>query len=347
MLIEMTKQAQEEQQAVVDGLVEENLTAQKSAQQQELDALGEVYFEKITQLEDAEQDASALRAEWEAKRKAITDKYAQEDVEKEKERQQAVLVAQTAGLTTRQQALANELAGIKADYEARIELAKKYGEDTAALEEEFANKQKEARIKAAFDTVQMWADTASQALDALTSLNEAKSAELGEKLSTIDKQIEDARTAQQRADLIKRRNIVEAEQRKAFEKNKKMQIASAIINTAASAVTAFGSQLIVGDPTSVFRGAIAAAAAAAAGALQIAKIKNTQFESTSPPDSSNIPDAGGGGGGAEPTAPAFNPLVLDFLNNRPDQQTPRAYVLSGDVEKAANARERVEELARL
>jgi hypothetical protein len=349
MLIEITKQAQEEQQAVIDGLVEENLTAQKSAQQQELDALGEVYFEKITQLEDAEQDASALRAEWEAKRKAITDKYAQEDVEKEKERQQAVLAAQTAGLTTRQQALANELAAIKADYELRIALARKYGEDTAALEEEFANKQKEARIKASLETVQMWADTASQALDALTSLNEAKSAELGEKLSTIDKQIEEARTAQQRADLIKRRNIVEAEQRKAFEKNKKMQIASATVNTIASAIAAFGSQLIVGDPTSLVRGGIAAAAAAASGALQIAKIKNTQFESSTPPTSSNIPDAGGGGdgGGAEPTTPAFNPLVLDFLNNRPDQQTPRAYVLSGDVEKAANARERVEELARL
>lgn len=349
MLIEMTKQAQEEQQAVVDGLVEENLTAQKSAQQQELDALGEVYFEKITQLEDAEQDASALRAEWEAKRKAITDKYAQEEVEKEKERQQAVLVAQTAGLTTRQQALANELAAIKADYDARIALAKKYGEDTAALEEEFANKQKEARIKAALETVQMWADTASQALDALTSLNEAKANELSDKLSDLDKQVENARTKEQRNELLKRRAIIEAEQKKTFEKNKKLQIAGAIVNTAASAVAAFGSQLIVGDPTSPIRGAIAAAAAIAAGAVQIAKIKSTQFESSAPPESMNLPEAGAGsvGGEGETTAPAFNPLVLDFLKNRQEQQTPRAYVLSGDVEKAAQARSRVEELARL
>jgi hypothetical protein len=349
MLIEMTKQAQEEQQAVVAGLVEENLTAQKSAQQQELDALGEVYFEKITQLEDAEQDATALRAEWEKKRKEITDKYAQEEVDKEKERQQAVLTAQAAGLNSRQQALANELAALKADYDARIALAKKYGQDTTALEEEFTNKQKEARIKAGLETVQMWADTAAKALDALTSLNEAKSTELQNKLSTIDKEIEEARTIQQRNDLIKRRAIVEAEQKKAFEKNKKLQIAATIVNTASAAVAAYGSQLIVGDPTSIVRGIVAAAAATAAGVAQIAKIKNTQFESSTPPSSSNIPEPGslGGGGTNEATAPQFNPLALDFLNQRLEQQIPRAYVLAGDVQKSTEARARVEELARL
>jgi len=201
----------------------------------------------------------------------------------------------------------------------------------------------------------MWADTAAQALDTLTSLNEAKSAELGEKLKTIDKQIEEARTAQQRADLIKRRAVIEAEQKKAFEKNKRLQIASAIVNTAGAAVAAFASQIIPGDPTSVVRAGIAAAAAAAAGALQIAKIKQTQFESTTPPASTNVPDVAGAGGGAgggsaggsEATTPGFNPLVLDFLNNRPEQETPRAYVLAGDVEKATQARDRVEELARL
>jgi hypothetical protein len=355
MLIEMTKQAQEEQQAIVDALVEENLTAQKSAQQQELDALGEVYFEKVTLLEDAGKDASAIQEEWDKKRQEIIDKYAQEDVDKEKERQQAALIAQTAGQSSRQQALTAELAALKADYDVRIALAKQYGEDTTALEEEFSNKQKEIRIKAAAETVQMWADTAAQALDTLTSLNEAKSAELGEKLKTIDKQIEEARTAQQRADLIKRRAVIEAEQKKAFEKNKRLQIASAIVNTAGAAVAAFASQIIPGDPTSVVRAGIAAAAAAAAGALQIAKIKQTQFESTTPPASTNVPDVAGAGGGAgggsaggsEATTPGFNPLVLDFLNNRPEQETPRAYVLAGDVEKATQARDRVEELARL
>jgi hypothetical protein len=80
----------------------------------------------------------------------------------------------------------------------------------------------------------------------------------------------------------------------------------------------------------------------------VRKIEQTQFEASQPPSSSGIPDFNGGGGdNGESTAPQFNPLVLDFLKNRPDQQTPRAYVLAGDVEKATQARDRVEELARL
>jgi hypothetical protein len=354
-LVELTKKAREEQQAELEALIEENLTAQKGAQQAELDALGEVYFEKITILENEGEDATALKEEYEKKRKAITDKYAQEEVDKEKERQQAVLTAQNAGLTARQQQLNNDLAVLKADYEARIALAKKFGQDSTALEEEYVNKQKELRIKAALETTEQWLKAAGDVVAAFTSLNEKTATELATKLSDLDKQIEGARTAQQRADLIKRRTLLEAEQKKTFEKNKKLQIAGAIVNTAASAVAAFGSQLVVGDPTSAIRGGIAAAAAVAAGAAQIAKIKATQFESSQPPTSSSLPDISGGGGGGgtggggggESTTPGFNPLVLDFLNNRPEQQTPRAYVLAGDVEKATQARDRVEELARL
>lgn len=351
LALDLSQQAKDDQQAVLDELILENEIARKGAKQAELDALGEEYFEKITLLENAEQDASALREEWEKKRQEITDKYAQTDIEKEKERQQAVLIAQNAGQSARAQALSADLAALKADYDARIALAKKYGQDTSALEEKYANAVKKRRIDAMDETVQMWAETAGQAIDALASINEAKAAELGKKLSDIDKEIEGARTAQQRAELIKRRKALEEEQRKVFEKNKKAQIASTIVTTLASATAAFASQLIPGDPTSAIRAAVAAAAALAAGYANVAKIKATQFEASQPPASSNIPEVatsgGGGGGTGESTAPQFNPLVLDFLNNRPEQQTPRAYVLAGDVEKATQARDRVEELARL
>jgi hypothetical protein len=262
-------------------------------------------------------------------------------------------MVEKAGRSQRQQALDADLQALKTDYDARIALAKKYGLDVEALEQEYTDKVKQRRIQEAFDTVDMWAKAAGDALSALSSLNEAKTAELGAKLTDIDKQIEGARTAQQRAELIKRRNAIEAEQRKVFEKNKKLQIAQTIVNTTASAAAAFGSQLIVGDPTSLVRAGLAAAAAAAGGIAQIAKIKATQFESTQPPSSTDLPSIGGGGtggGGGEASAastPGFNPLVLDFLQNRPEQTTPRAYVLAGDVEKASEARARVEELARL
>jgi hypothetical protein len=346
--LDLSKQAKEEQQAELEALIAENQALQQGAQQTELLTLQDAYFEKKTRLEAAGENTVALTEQYEKERKEVVDKYAAEAANKEKERQEAVLQAQTAGLSARQQALAFELASLKADYEARIALAKKYGEDVTALEEEYTDKQKQARIKAALDTVTAWADAAANAIDALTSLNEAKSVELAGKLSDLDKEIENARTVQQRNDLIKRRAVIEAEQRRAFEKNKKLQIAAAIVNTAASAVTAFGSQLIVGDPTSFIRGGIAAAAAAAAGALQIAKIKNTQFEASTPPSSTNIPEpSSGSSGNTEATTPAFNPLALDFLKNRPDQEMPRAYVLAGDVQKSTEARERVEELARL
>jgi hypothetical protein len=350
-LLDLTQQAKDEQQAVIEEIQEEALLSQRSAQQKELDELGEIYFEKITLLEDAEQDATALREEWDKKRKAITDKYAQEDVEKEKERQQAVLIAQNAGQSARAQALNTELAALKADYDARIALAKKYGQDVSALEAEYTEAVKIKRIQAAAETVQMWADTASAVLDALSAVNEAKAAELGKRLTDLDKEIEGARTKQQRDELIKRRKVLEQEQRAVFEKNKRAQIAQTTIVTLASATAAFASQLIPGDPTSAVRGAVAAAAALVSGFANVRKIKQTQFEASQPPASSDIPEITGGGGGGgetgESTAPQFNPLVLDFLNNRPEQQTPRAYVLAGDVEKATQARDRVEELARL
>ena len=319
----------------------------------ELAALENKYKQELGILKAAGQSTVELTELYAKQKQAVADKYGAGDVEKEKERQQALSLVANAGLNSRQLALATDLAALKADYDARIALAKKFGQDTSALEQEYADAAKQKRLEAGLEIVAKFADTASQALDALGAINEKKSAELQTKLKDIDSQIEGARTEQQRAELIKRRTVLEAEQKKIFEKNKKLQIAGAVVNTIASTVAAFGSQVIVGDPTSLVRGAIAATAAAAAGAANIAKIKGTQFESTTPPTSENITapgggsSPGGGGGAGDSSTPGFNPLVLDFLNNRPDQQTPRAYVLAGDVEKATQARDRVEELARL
>lgn len=348
--INLSKQAKEEQQAELDALIAENEAIQRGAQQTEIDAIQEVYFEKKTLLEAAGQDTTALTAQFEKDKAAIVAKYAQDEIEKTKARNEAVFTVEQAGKSQRQQALDADLLALKTDYDARIALAKKYGLDVEALEQEYTDKVKQRRVQEAVDTVEMWAKAAGDALSALGSINEAKADELGRRLTDLDKEIEGARTAQQRAELIKRRTALEAEQKKVFEKNKKLQIAQTIVNTTASAAAAFGSQLIVGDPTSVIRAGIAAAAVAASGIAQVKKIKATQFESTQPPSSTDLPSIGDGGGGGEDTGsstPGFNPLVLDFLNKRSEQQLPRAYVLSGDVEKASEARARVEELARL
>lgn len=324
-------------------------------QGKEEQAIRDKYIKQAqTQAEQAQAEQQAAEEEAARKRQETLDKEKQQAVETENEKQQAILVAQNAGLSLRQQQLNADLAALKADYDARIELAKKYGQDITALEQEYTQKVGMIRLKAQLETAQKWAETASQITDALVQLNQAKVAELGQKLNNLDKQISEARTKQQRDELLKQRAQLEAEQKRAFERNKKAQIAAVIVNTAANAIAAFSSQITPGDPMSPIRGAVAAAAAIAAGAIQISNIKKTQFESTEPPASSNIPvppdtaaGGGGGGGAAESTTPGFNPLVLDFLANRPEQSLVRSYVLAGDVQQATQARDRVEELARL
>ena len=143
----------------------------------------------------------------------------------------------------------------------------------------------------------------------------------------------------------------EESRKKAFKRNKALQIAQATADTYASATKAYGSQLVVGDVTSPVRASIAAGFAVASGLANIAKISKTQYEG----GSTSTPSGGGGGGGGggmstgttnTPSAPSFNPLVTNFITNRPDQITP-AYVLAGDVASATEARDKVENLARI
>lgn len=87
----------------------------------------------------------------------------------------------------------------------------------------------------------------------------------------------------------------EQAQKKAFEQQKALSIASAIISTYQNAVTAYQSQFLpLPDPTSPIRGAIAATVAVATGIANIRKIEQTTFQSKETPSGSG----GGGGGGS-------------------------------------------------
>jgi len=70
-------------------------------------------------------------------------------------------------------------------------------------------------------------------------------------------------------------------QKKAFEFNKMVSTAEAIVQTYLSASKAYTSQLIPGDPTSIVRAQIAAGLAVASGLARVATIQRTQFNSTS------------------------------------------------------------------
>jgi hypothetical protein len=145
-------------------------------------------------------------------------------------------------------------------------------------------------------------------------------------------------------------NGSEKSAKRAFQINKATALAQAIVATYQNATKAYGSQLIIGDPTSIPRAQIAGGLALAAGLANVAKIAKTQYQSTS---------AGGGGGGTggggslgssggsgsmTSVTPAFNPLNTSFLNNRPAQTgAVQAYVLSSNVSSAMEANQKVKD----
>ena len=144
-------------------------------------------------------------------------------------------------------------------------------------------------------------------------------------------------------------NGSEKSAKRAFQINKANSLAQAIVATYQNATKAYGSQIIIGDPTSIPRAQIAGGLALAAGLANVAKIAKTQFQSTSSGGGGGTGGGGSlgsGGGGAAMTSvtPSFNPLNTSFLNNRPGQTgAVQAYVLSSNVSSAMEANQKVKD----
>jgi hypothetical protein len=144
-------------------------------------------------------------------------------------------------------------------------------------------------------------------------------------------------------------NGSEKSAKRAFQINKATSLAQAIVSTYQNATKAYGSQLIVGDPTSVPRAQIAGGLALAAGLANVAKIAKTQFQSTSSGGGGGNGGggslgSGGGSGSMTSVTPSFNPLNTSFLNNRPAQTgAVQAYVLSSNVSSAMEANQKVKD----
>jgi hypothetical protein len=216
-----------------------------------------------------------LNQEQQAELKAIDDKKHQEELERK--RQQKIELAKVesdekANLMQQIEAIENaqenatlsakdrEINAVREKYFTLIEQAKKYGLDTIAIEEQM--NAEIAKIK----TDQAEKDKAAQ-----KKLNE-------DRLNAV------------KGGLVAIGSLAEAwagkdkeRQKKAFQINKAMNIATATIDTYKGATAAFAS---AGNP---ILGAVMAAIVVASGLANIAKIKATQFE---------------GGGNAAPTSTA-------------------------------------------
>lgn len=141
----------------------------------------------------------------------------------------------------------------------------------------------------------------------------------------------------------------EARAKKAFKIQKAASVAQATVDTYKAAQGIFANAAI--NPKTILFPAqpyIEAALAVAAGLVNVKNISSQQFQSSgTPPSTSTPPPSVGGGGGGESQPAQFNPLAAQFINDRPEQLTPRAFVLAGDVASQVEVREKVQDLARL
>ena len=149
----------------------------------------------------------------------------------------------------------------------------------------------------------------------------------------------------------------EAEQKKAFKRNKRLGIAQAAIQTFQSAQGAYLSQLSIPTPDAPFRAAAAAAVATAAGLANIAKIKKQKFQMVSS-DSSN-PFSGGGsfggsgngsaGVGFNPSTPTISaiPTSSQIAAQGGQQSNVRAYVVQTDINNQTALDKRINQRATL
>ena len=174
-----------------------------------------------------------------------------------------------------------------------------------AINQKYADKQI-ARNKAVLDSrVQL----ATQALGALSALNDAFAGDS------------------------------EEQQKKAFQRNKAIGIASAIVNTAGAIMGAINPAVGgLGIPL----GLPGAAIAAATGVAQIATIAKSRFNSSG----GDAPDPPSTGGGSAPT-PTTPQLDLGFLGGGAGQTGIRTYVVSSEVTNSQQANQRINDQASL
>jgi hypothetical protein len=316
-----------EEIAMEEDLTERIRRAKMSDKDIRIEAIRDEYFTLIENAKTLGLDYVALETDMQKKITEIQKEGEKERIEaqkaKDKEladaRKEALKIASDAGKSE------YELKLQQLDEQFKLEKAmiEKHQGDVTALTAKYEQNRTMIEMEERQKRVDQQVEWATMGINLLTSLSE----------------IGEGKTEQSR--------------KKAFKRNKALQIAQATADTYASATKAYGSQLVVGDVTSPVRATIAAGVAVAAGLANVAKIAKTQYDG----GSTSTPSGGGGGGGSmgsgggETTGTTnssaqFNPLVTDFINNRPDQITP-AYVLAGDVASATEAREKVENLARI
>jgi len=288
--------------------------AQLKAEQEVSDLVNQLYEENVKEFEDAEKKKTAA-AELEAAKRL----KAEEDYDTAIT---ALRAEQDAKNLTQDQ---QEIIAIDNKYLDLREKAIAAGESTLEVD---------AAYKAALEAQEV--TSAERRKQNEQAVQDAKLASVSQALGAINGLVGAfAKGDEKRA-------------KQAFKIQKAISIAQATVDTYKGANAIFASA--AANPATVLFPAqpfIAAAAAIAGGIANVATIAQQQFQGSTPPSTSENPPPSldGGGGGSQP--PQFNPLAAQFLQDRPEQLTPRAFVLAGDVASQQEVRQKVEDLARI
>lgn len=294
-------------------LEDELYTLGLSAQEREEQALMKEYDRRIAIAGD---DAGLIQAATEQLYKDLAElrkKYADEEQSEEDERIDRIIERQNEIDSLLRTQRDNELFDLQQWYQTKRKEAEKDGQTLVGLTEAYEKQRAEiekkyndeelARQKALRDSrVQL----ASNALGALQALNEA--------FSKDD----------------------EANAERAFERNKKIARATAILNTAQAVVNALTAG---GNPIKLATGAqfVEAGIAAAVGAAQIATINRTEFSAGGAQTTTDISRSSGGGGLGAPT------LDLGFFGEGAGGGPIQAYVLAENVSNAQQANQKIQD----
>lgn len=155
-----------------------------------------------------------------------------------------------------------------------------------------------------------------------------------EQLSAQERDKINQQISRNEAALVVRENEIN---KKRFEQQKALQLATATAELYRTAFLAYGSQLIIGDPTSPIRAQIAQGVALASGLASIAMIAKSKFTGKAMPTPNLVAQ---GGGPADSQGPAFNIVGASGQSQlaqaiAAQQRDPvRAYVVAGEVTTA-------------
>jgi hypothetical protein len=238
----------------------------------------------------------------------------------------------------------------KLSYSERLVAFNKYNE-IAQLSQEQVDATTAQMAKEDLDrkmaNIKFYTDTAIASLNILSSINEVENnnrkAQYDEDKAFLDSQLENRVIS--REDYDRRVKALDAkadaEAKKAFEENKKIQIALALIQTFAGAASAYSSALA--NPISIMSGtayaAVQAGIAVAAGLANVAKISSTQYKSTNRSGGGGGA-IGGGGGGTPPSNPFKNneapSEVITLTSKGGKSGGQRVYVVESDISTVQN-----------